>query len=138
MRKVKFPLQLDLMDLVSRIKTCALMFEVSDEVRNRLQPINAAARQMLSDRDDRAKMNKRNHMTGVTQSIDNELDRRKEEDSAIRRLSAEKGCSDMGNNPTAIYELCGKSFRGLGSSFLAMITHKGATADSGMYMSSLG
>ncbi|KAK1926366.1 CNG04540-like protein [Papiliotrema laurentii] len=108
MRKVKFPLQLDLLDLLT------------DDLRQKVQPINTAARQILKDRDDRAKIAKRDRKVGDFQA--EEIKLRNEEATALRQLSVKDESLEADSNASGIYELCG------------MITHKGASADSGHYI----
>ncbi|CAD6583113.1 MAG: deubiquitinating enzyme [Tremellales sp. Tagirdzhanova-0007] len=109
MRKVKYPLQLDASDLVT------------DEVRTKIQPINSAVRSILKIRDDRATEAKRSRGKEVPGAM-SEAEVRSGEKASIDALVKDTGSSDVGANPSGMYELC------------AMVTHKGASADSGHYI----
>ncbi|WVQ97776.1 hypothetical protein IAU59_004890 [Kwoniella sp. CBS 9459] len=93
MRKVKFPLRLDVLDL----------------------PSNALAKQILAERDDRYKSAKRTGSMDTGNPSRDESIRSKEQD----RFRELVGSFDRAENPSGMYELS------------AMITHKGASADSG-------
>ncbi|EIW68688.1 hypothetical protein TREMEDRAFT_39596 [Tremella mesenterica DSM 1558] len=117
MRKVKYPLQLDLLELVT------------DELRPQLAPINTAMKRILADRDDRARIAKRDKSRSLASSElkaeeDNEETKRAEENKRVTEVIAEQNIDlgRVGQNPSALYELC------------AMVTHKGASADSGHYI----
>ncbi|WRT65064.1 uncharacterized protein IL334_002006 [Kwoniella shivajii] len=109
MRKVKFPLQLDSLDLVT------------DEVRSQIQPTNSLVKQILKDRDDRAKIIKRNAGKATSDDATKEVDIRREERQKVEEAVKEKGI-DSETNISGMYEL------------YAMVTHKGASADSGHYI----
>ncbi|WWC67636.1 uncharacterized protein I206_101546 [Kwoniella pini CBS 10737] len=109
MRKVKFPLQLDTIDLAT------------EEVRTQLQPVNSAVKQILKERDDRAKIIKRNAGKATSDDATKEVDIRRDEREKIAELVKEKGIADD-TNVSGMYEL------------YAMVTHKGASADSGHYI----
>nr|CCM73231.1 CNG04540p [Kwoniella mangrovensis] len=109
MRKVKYPLQLDTLDLAT------------EEVRSQIQPVNSAVKQILKERDDRAKIIKRNAGKATSDDATKEVDIRREERKKIEDLVKEKGI-DGETNVSGMYEL------------YAMVTHKGASADSGHYI----
>ncbi|ORY22440.1 ubiquitin C-terminal hydrolase [Naematelia encephala] len=109
MRKVKFPLQFDVLDLVT------------DDLRTRISPVNSATRQILKDRDDRAKIAKRDKGRAKAEGK-SEDELRTEEDQTVQELIDTNQLKEPGSNPTGIYELCG------------VVTHKGASADSGHYI----
>ncbi|KAK4689792.1 pre-60S factor REI1, partial [Tremellales sp. Uapishka_1] len=86
MRKVKFPLQLDALDL----------------------PVNTAVKVLLKERDDRAKNLKRT-LGKPTGSDKSETELRDEEYSRVETLARENGLEESGINPSGMYELCGAS-----------------------------
>ncbi|OCF41830.1 hypothetical protein I317_04340 [Kwoniella heveanensis CBS 569] len=106
MRKVKFPLQLDVLELVT------------DELKQQMQPCNALVKQILAEREDRYKVAKRSG-NRHTDNSGQEEDTRRYERERFRQLV---GAFDDTGNPSGVYELS------------AMITHKGASADSGHYI----
>ncbi|ORX34345.1 CNG04540-like protein [Kockovaella imperatae] len=108
MRKVVFPDRLDLLDLVT------------DDYRARIQTVHHAAREIIQNRDARgAALRKRDaNISGG----DEETSLREEERRRLDGIISSNVGVDVGANPTAIYELCG------------MITHKGASSDSGHYI----
>nr|ACZ51495.1 CNG04540-like protein [Kwoniella heveanensis] len=106
MRKVKFPLQLEVLDMVT------------DDLRQRLQPANSLVKQILHSREDRYKTAKRLGPRTATQLADEENKRREEKALFDRTIEDVDG---MGK-PSGLYELT------------ALITHKGASADSGHYI----
>lgn len=109
MRKVKYPLQLDMSDLVT------------DGVRVQIQPINSAVKKILKSRDERATENKRTKARSPSEDkTEDEL--RSEEKMSIEALIDKASPADVGDNPSGMYELC------------AMVTHKGPSADSGHYI----
>ena len=71
-----------------------------------MQSANASARQILKDRDDRAKAAKRNK--GKSPEGEDEMAVRERERVSIETLSANSD-REGGSNPTAMYELCGTS-----------------------------
>lgn len=66
---------------------------------------NTSARQILKERDDRAKIAKRNK--GKLVEGEDELAIRERERASIEALAAGPD-HEVGTNPTALYELCGK------------------------------
>jgi len=101
-----------------------------------VQPVNSAARQLLLERDDRAKVAKRDKGK-KSQEGEDEPAKRDAEKQQIVKLAGEQGSVEDGTNPTAIYELCGGFGRTTGrrtADQTAMVTHKGASADSGHYI----
>nr|XP_018265789.1 uncharacterized protein I303_02163 [Kwoniella dejecticola CBS 10117]OBR87947.1 hypothetical protein I303_02163 [Kwoniella dejecticola CBS 10117] len=109
MRKVKFPLQLDTIDLAT------------EEVRSQIQSVNSEVKQILKERDDRAKIIKRNAGRATSDDATKEVDLRRAEREKIAGLVKEKGIPED-TNVSGMYEL------------YAMVTHKGASADSGHYI----
>lgn len=105
MRKVKFPLQLDVLDIVT------------DELRQSLQPVNAAVKQILKARDDRASVAKRSK--GKVASVEemSEDACREQERKEVAALVSASGLTATGSNPSGIYELCGKRPERLSSGF---------------------
>jgi hypothetical protein len=61
----------------------------------------------LKDRDDRAKIAKRDRKVGDFQT--EEIKLRNEESTALRQLSAKDGSLEADSNVSGIYELCGTS-----------------------------
>ncbi|WVN90011.1 uncharacterized protein L203_105243 [Cryptococcus depauperatus CBS 7841] len=106
MRKVKYPLQLDLYDIAT------------DELRSSIQPVNTATKQILKERDDRAKILKRKPREGAQE----EEKKREEERKNIEQLIRESGAPEPKGYGSGVYELS------------AVVTHKGASADSGHYI----
>lgn len=99
MRKVKYPLQLDVTDIMT------------EELREKVLPINTAVKNILKVRDDRAKIAKRG--LGKKKAADEdektEDQIRAEEHAEVEKLVKESGVeADVGSNPTAMYELCGE------------------------------
>lgn len=102
MRKVKYPLQLDVTDIMT------------EELREKVLPINTAVKNILKVRDDRAKIAKRS--LGKKKAVDEdektEDQIRAEEHDEVEKLVKESGVeADIGSNPTAMYELCGEFTR---------------------------
>ncbi|KLT39995.1 cysteine proteinase [Cutaneotrichosporon oleaginosum] len=110
MRKVKFPLQLDALDIAT------------DELREKLAPVNAEVKQILKTRDDRAKIAKRAKGKNAPTEEKAEEQHREEEHKKVAELVETAGGVAAGTNPSGMYELC------------AMVTHKGASADAGHYI----
>ena len=107
MRKVKFPLQFDAIDLVSEYSATSVPDEqTTDELRNKIQPINSSAREILKDRDDRARVAKREKVADLNNT---EVALRGVEKDRILQLARENDSQETGVNPTAIYELYGAS-----------------------------
>nr|XP_031861864.1 uncharacterized protein CI109_002693 [Kwoniella shandongensis]KAA5528936.1 hypothetical protein CI109_002693 [Kwoniella shandongensis] len=110
MRKVKFPLQLDVSELVT------------DDLRRRIQPVNSAVKQILKERDDRAKLSKRS-VGKIDNGQSDEIAVRAEERLRVNRAGGvSHDTYSVLDNPSGMYELW------------AMVTHKGASADSGHYI----
>ncbi|KAI9635502.1 CNG04540-like protein [Dioszegia hungarica] len=103
MRKVKFPLQLDVSDLMT------------DELQKITRADNIAVKRISAAREDRRRNANKGVIKGNQQ--DEELELRRQEHEQMASSSAKTEVSGSG-----IYELCG------------MVTHKGASADSGHYM----
>lgn len=98
MRKVAFPLQLDVLDLAT------------DELREKLQPVNNTVKQILKARDERATIAKRSRGKGnALDGKKEEDDRRDEERKQIAALVA--GSTEVGANPSGMYELCGEALQ---------------------------
>lgn len=110
MRAVQFPLQLDLLDIVT------------DEMRAQLGPINAIVKQVMKERDDRARAAKRYRGTQPDAGVNEAARRAEEKDRIEGAIAAQALDLSRVGNPSAIYELC------------ALVTHKGASADSGHYI----
>jgi len=108
MRKVKYPLQLDVTDIVT------------DELRTKLEPITASVKQLLKDRDDRARSVRM--AQGKSSEGEREEDFRRKEKAAFSAMLTERGLGEASENPSGMYKLCG------------MVTHKGPSADSGHYI----
>lgn len=96
MRKVKFPLQLDVLDITT------------DELREHLQPVNSAVKQILKKRDDRASIANRAKGKGAASDDKSEDAYRAEERQEISSLMAASAAPQLGTNPSGIYELCGE------------------------------
>lgn len=88
---------------------------------------------VIQARDDRAKQLKTARDKAEHGAAD--LARREEEKARLEALVEENGLAVAGNNPSGMYELCGMSLFAYNINrmliFAAMITHKGASADSG-------
>ncbi|WOO77819.1 Ubiquitin carboxyl-terminal hydrolase 6 [Vanrija pseudolonga] len=110
MRKVKFPLQLNALEIST------------EELSKQLQPINTAANNILKTRDDRAKIAKRAKGKAAQAEEVTEEQHRDKEHKEIEELVSAAGITEKGVNATGMYELC------------AMVTHKGASAESGHYI----
>ncbi|KAG8830803.1 deubiquitinating enzyme [Serendipita sp. 399] len=152
MRKVKFPFEFDVLDLVT------------DDLKQRLLPVNARLKEIEKDRHERRKVRKRTRKTNVSPSIvvppesappvsptmtvggadglegpdrasgathsalsapDPDMDEgefREREANELDALIDPELKADPGSNVTGIYELVG------------MVTHKGPSADSGHYI----
>ncbi|WVF70108.1 hypothetical protein IAT40_004896 [Kwoniella sp. CBS 6097] len=115
MRKVKFPLHFDALELVSAsiIGSCSQR-QATDELRQQVQPSNALVKQILAERDDRYKSAKRSGIRD-TSGLALEEEARRDERERLRKIV---GTFDDDANPSGMYELS------------AMVTHKGASADS--------
>ncbi|KAJ7585240.1 hypothetical protein C8J56DRAFT_950201 [Mycena floridula] len=130
MRKVKFPVEYDALDIVS------------DELKSKLLPVNRKLQEVEKDRAERRKVRKRmKNPTGVAPpsnvtaandvpeevvqpqvELGPEEDKRAEERIALEALVDSEIKGDVGSSWSGLYEL------------VAIITHKGAAADSGHYI----
>lgn len=118
MRKVKFPMQLDLLDIVGHTTRCGsqrLMIQVTDEMRAQLGPVNSITKQIVKEREDRARVAKRNQGHSPNEDT-GEIARRADEKARVDGVVASQGLdlSRIGPNPSALYELCGKLDRLIG------------------------
>ncbi|KAJ9101626.1 hypothetical protein QFC20_005155 [Naganishia adeliensis] len=134
MRRVEFPFELDVFDLLS------------DELKQKVGPIRDAVRESQKAREDRAKIRRRTHKGPKTPAAPGsangdaesgsvtpmEVDK-VEDEATIRKREAEKvqelvkqtvgeGETQPGTNWSGLYELS------------AIVTHKGPSADSGHYI----
>lgn len=141
-RRVKFPHEYDVLDLCT------------DDLRKRLSPVNAALKQIAKDRDERARIRKRARTAAnaiapsvtaattepagstptatatdgteaaevYTGSPEEEAAKLAEERTKLASLVDAELRSDKGANTSGLYELA------------AIVTHKGASADSGHYI----
>jgi ubiquitin carboxyl-terminal hydrolase 14 len=96
MRKVKFPLQLDALDIAT------------DELREKLAPVNAEVKQILKTRDDRAKIAKRAKGKNAPSDEKTEEEHREEEHKKAAELIEQAGGAAAGTSPSGMYELCGE------------------------------
>lgn len=104
MRKVKFPLQLDVSDLVHLLLFSADA-QMTDDLRLSTRGANIAMKQALQVRDERIKVAKRGKTSlDIRDSAEIEL-RKKELDDY--QSAASSITSDPGSNASGIYELCG-------------------------------
>ncbi|TYJ58970.1 hypothetical protein B9479_000409 [Cryptococcus floricola] len=106
MRKVKFPLELDLLELLT------------PSLRARTQPLNVHAKNVLKDRDARATVLKRKPGEGKEEEEEKRKEEREKAEELLKTQETEGGRRDG----SAFYELA------------AVVTHKGASADSGHYI----
>ncbi|KAL4401718.1 deubiquitinating enzyme [Malassezia pachydermatis] len=119
MRKVKFPMELD-----------ASTF-VTDDLARRLAPVSAKIKAIGKDREERAKLRARvqgrsmeaGAVEGGALTDEEEVAQRAKEREQVDALIDADLRSDAGCNPSGLYELVG------------IVTHKGAAADAGHYMS---
>lgn len=106
MRKVKYPLQFDASDLV-RIVTdrnvCS--YQVTDDLRARIRPLNTFTKAMSQNRDDRAKQLKTARNKVEQEVADKDL--RNQEKEQFDRIAQEVALEDNGANASGMYELCG-------------------------------
>jgi ubiquitin carboxyl-terminal hydrolase 14 len=135
MRKVKYPLHLDVSELVSTKPQPDTDPQLTDSVRDRVQPINAALKTTVQARDDRAKQIKQ--LRGRDSSPESaEAETRSTEKARFEDVVLSNGHADVGSNPSSMYELCGESMISsvitTSLTNVALVTHKGASADSGM------
>ena len=119
MRKVKFPKELDASSLVT------------PELARRLSPVSAKIRAVEKERADRAKIRaraKERHLElgaveGGALTDEQEREQRSKEAADIQATIDPDLSSDHGCNVSGLYDLVG------------IVTHKGAAADAGHYMS---
>lgn len=126
MRKVKFPLELD-----------ASAFATAD-LQQRVAPLSHKVKAVAKEREDRAKVRRRArgrgtdakrdedaapHQEGSAITDDDERALRAKERAEIEALIDPTLKSDAGCNASGLYDLA------------AVVTHKGAAADAGHYMS---
>ncbi|WFD41961.1 ubiquitinyl hydrolase 1 [Malassezia psittaci] len=131
MRKVKFPMELD-----------ASVF-ASDELKSRVSPLSQKIKLVAKEREERAKVRRRVKALGHSQAApsDSQDDKQEttqqgaaisdDEERSLRQKEREDLASsidpdlklDAGCNPSGLYDLA------------AIVTHKGAAADAGHYMS---
>lgn len=100
---------------------------MTDDLRQATRVSNAAVKQLVQTRDDRLKAAKRRN-TSVRDVEANEVMLRKEE--ANQYHATIPADTDRGTNTSGLYELCGRPAV-WGELTEAMVTHKGASADSG-------
>lgn len=119
MRKVKFPMELD------------ASVWATPELAQQVRPVNHKLREVEKERDDRAKVRARakgRHLEagaveGSALTDEQEREARQKEAREIDALVADGLRGDIGCNASSLYELIG------------VVTHKGAAADAGHYMS---
>ena len=119
MRKVKFPKELDASSLVT------------PELARRLSPVSAKIRAVEKERADRAKIRaraKERHLElgaveGGALTDEQEREQRSKEAAEVQATIDPDLSSDHGCNVSGLYDLVG------------IVTHKGAAADAGHYMS---
>lgn len=119
MRKVKFPRELDASPFVT------------PELAQRLAPVSSRLHAVQKDRDERAKIRARakgRHLEpgaveGGALTDEQEREQREKEAESIKALVHEDLRADAGCNASGLYDLVG------------IVTHKGAAADAGHYMS---
>lgn len=124
MRKVKFPLELD-----------ASAF-ATPELQQRLAPVSQKMKAVAKEREERARVRRRvkardapaasdgaPRQEGHAISDDEERTLRAKERTEIESLIDPELRNDRGCNPSGLYDLAG------------VVTHKGAAADAGHYMS---
>ena len=106
---------------------------MTDDVRDLARPVNAAMKNVIQARDDRAKQLKTARDKVEHSSAD--AAKRAEEKNQVNALIDGKGLAGVGTNPTGMYELCGEHLSAWAldcyAEAVAMVTHKGASADSG-------
>jgi hypothetical protein len=95
-------------------------------------PINVAVKNVLKARDERAKVSKRTKQAISTAEVAETEARERNE---IDKMIQDAGLTDPGCSASGLYDLSGKSDRchrlRLADTSTAMVTHKGASADSG-------
>lgn len=85
-----------------------LTWQITDDLRTKIQPVNNVVREVLKDRDDRAKVLKR-AKPGQKLEGDSEEESRKKEKEKVDALVKEHGLGEVGTNPSGMYELCGEA-----------------------------
>ncbi|KZO97578.1 cysteine proteinase [Calocera viscosa TUFC12733] len=114
MRKVKFPFDFDATELAT------------PELAKRLQPIQGRIREIEKERDERRKVRRKtkDSADGSVKKEEAEKEHavRKEEKEELEKLVDTDLQTDIGASLTGLYEL------------VALVTHKGASADSGHYI----
>ena len=134
MRKVKYPLQLDVSELVSYMTSVVSdIFQLTDSLRDQTRPITAALKTALQARDDRAKQIKQLRGRNSPEEL-TEAGTRSKEKEQYSELVSNLEQADAGCNPSSMYELCGESWSVPVVTLLtrlAVVSHKGASADSG-------
>lgn len=96
MRKVKFPLQFDVLDIAT------------DDLRQKVLPVNTAVKQILKGRDDRATISKRSKGKAPAADDKTEEQHRDDEHKEVTALIETTGGIEAGTNASGIYELCGE------------------------------
>jgi hypothetical protein len=91
--------------------------QATDELKERLQPVNAAVKKILHDREDRLRKSRlQNGKRGPASAQDDgenaeteENLRRAEKESLDKVIAAQGLPTDVGASQSGIYELCGES-----------------------------
>ncbi|EJU00282.1 ubiquitin carboxyl-terminal hydrolase 6 [Dacryopinax primogenitus] len=114
MRKVKFPFDFDASELLT------------PDLAKRLQPIQGRIREIKKERDERRKVRRKtkDSADGSVKKEEGEKEKlaRQEEAAELEKLVDPGLREDVGASVTGLYEL------------IALVTHKGASADSGHYI----
>jgi len=114
MRKVKFPFDFDATELAT------------PELAKRLQPVQGRIREIEKERDERRKVRRKTKDSAdgsvKKDETEKELAARKAEEEELQKLVDTDLKADVGASLTGLYEL------------VALVTHKGASADSGHYI----
>jgi len=114
MRKVKFPFDFDATEIAT------------PELAKRLQPVQGRIREIEKERDERRKVRRKmkDSADGSIKKEEMEKERtaRNAEEEELRKLVDPELKMDVGASLTGLYEL------------VALVTHKGASADSGHYI----
>ena len=109
---------------------------MTDSLRARTQPINTNLKSVLQSRDDRAKQIKQLRGRDASGELEEAGIRSKERDQ-FAQLVATAEQADIGSNPSSMYELCGEYLLAHTVALLtalALVSHKGASADSGEWL----
>lgn len=109
MRKVKYPLQLDVSELVSHFKAAvgSDAGQLTDSLRDRTRPVNSGLKSILQARDDRAKSIKQLRGRDSAEELVEAGARSKEKEQYAKMASSFEN-ADVGSNPSSMYELCGE------------------------------